>query len=263
MNLFQARPIWAVTDKLERESRGYYWFQGQSGLTRMNELWGSGQLLNARSVTVFKVPQADLSFIGELHNLIDLEIHGTSLGQVEIAKLKKLKSVELRGGIVARITGFEKLRPFSSLVIQTSSSEALARIGGHTKFLHLHSCPEIMPELHEVEYVKKLKIYRSGRGPIDIGAIRHLKNLRWLSINSLSKGLVNCDSFRELTKLKSLLLWDVASLDTKNWLFDMPKLRDLGVWGANDFSEEEFAKLDSKIGLSRDEPKSVVKSFLE
>jgi hypothetical protein len=59
------------------------------------------------------------------------------------------------------------------------------------------------------------------------------------------------------------LLWDVAWLDTKDWLLHMPSLKHVGIWGVHDFTVDELALLSKSVDVSATDPKSVVRSILD
>jgi hypothetical protein len=244
-----------------REHKGCFAFQGEPGLHRLVELYNRGHLSNAVELSLFKLPIADLSFLSNLKKLKNLRINTNSYSAIDVSKLRKLSSLELTGSVIQKIHNLERARYLKTLVLNSPSSSDLAAVGGFAKELYIHGVPEIWPILVETSKVRKIKIYPTRRGPLDLGNMSELGNLRSLDLNSVRKGVISMASLTRLTKLQEFHLWDVDSIDSKSWLFELPKLRMVTIWGRNNFTQAEKDTL-AKLGiLDTKDPKSLLREI--
>ena len=244
-----------------REHNGCFAFQGESGLHRLVDLYNRGNLSNACELSLFKLPIADLSFVSNLIKLRKLRLNTNSSSAIDVSKLNKLSSLELTGSAIQKIHNLERAKNLKTLVLNSPSSSDLAAVGGFAKELYIHGVPEIWPVLVQTSKLRKIKIYPTRRGPLDLGNMSELRNLRSLDLNSVRKGVFNMGSLTRLTKLQEFHLWDVDTIDSKSWLFQLPKLRMVTIWGRNNFTKEEKDTLANLGILDTKDPNALLREI--
>ena len=240
-----------------------YLFQGDAGRAEMYKMFESGELAKAKYLTVMGVKNADLSFIGSLVKLRSLTILSPSLQDIDISKLSKLQRLELGSATQKRIHGIQSLHNIELLALRSPNPIDLARLGGGGTFLSVQGCPTVWPKVIDPSRVRKIKIFPMRKGPFDVANMSNLSNLEDLSINSISKGIVNASKLSGLRNLRILHFWDVASLDSKDWILNLPNLELVAIWGKHDFTSQEISEL-IRIGVFDDEdPETLVSGSLK
>jgi hypothetical protein len=227
------------------EKLGYYWFQGKEGHAKMLALAASGKLKHVRDITTIEIPRADLSFIGNCINIERLMILTGSSKPVDFSKLKKLRKAELAGVFSKVVYGHEELQLLEHLHLSSPTEDALARLGGMTSYLAVYGPPQVWPKLEAPEFVTRLRIVLSRKGPLDVTNISEMKNLKNIDMGRFSYGIVNG---HELTKLEHLVELDLdfnETYDDKEWVFNFPALKDFSHWykAGSDFTAEQYDRL--------------------
>ena len=238
-------------------------FQGEEGLTEIQKKLTSGDLAKAKFLTLIDLKNADLSFIGSLRHLRHLTILCPSRTDIDISKLSKLTRLDLGRAIQKRIQGIERLVGLERISLRSPDPKDLARLGGSGNFLAVHGCPPVWPEILNTVKLRKIKIYPMRKEQLDVSQMANLKNLEDLSINSISKGVVNAARLESLRNLRILHLWDVPSLDSKDWIFGLPNLELVAIWGAHNFTKEELSGLGRRGIFDGEDPDTVLRKNLK
>ena len=230
-----------------KDAEGEFHFQApHRGLERLQEFVGRADFARAENIVFIEMPQSDLSWLSKCTNLRTLYALSLSTHQVDFAPLSALKHLEADGKFLKRIIGLEQLEPLESLSLNSPPAEQLARLGGNSKLLYVGGPPLVWPVFEETKFVDELKIVGLRKGPLDVANIGLLRGLKLLNLSDIHQGIVNADKLASLENLEHLFLWNVRSMDSKDWILSLPKLRKVSIWDKNDFTESDLDKLRAK-----------------
>ena len=220
-----------------RENFKYFF---KENVDKINALIETGGFETAVSIEIGNLPKLDLSFISQLTKLRHLSLGCLSSSHLDLSKLANLESLELHEKSLRSISGFEKLKNLRDVALHSPTSDQLESYAGRGQNLVIYSAPTVIPNLRLASELKRIKIVRSLKGPVDVGNLGSVANLEDLSFNDMHKGIQNCSSLCLLENLRYLMFWNVKQIDSKDWILSLPKLENVSFWGTNDVAEEEM-----------------------
>ena len=231
----------------ESDSEGDFRFQARHrGVERLQEFVARADFEKVKSLRFIEMPQSDLSWIRDCSNVTSISINSNSSQPIDVSKLHNLIHLGAQGSVMKRIFGLENLKPLKSLSFSSPTEYELARLGGNAKLLFVGGAPKAWPKLATPDVITNLKIVRAKSEPLDVGQMKHLSNLEFLSLNSIYSGLCNANELENLSNLEQLFLWKVYTIDSKDWILKLPKLRSFTIWDKHAFDEAELDRLRAK-----------------
>jgi hypothetical protein len=115
-----------------------------------------------------------------------------------------------------------------------------------TSYLAVYGPPQVWPKLDAPEFVTRLRIVLSRKGPLDVTNIAEMKYLKHIDMGRFSYGIKNGHELTKLQHLETLDLDFNETYDDKEWVFEFPSLRRFFFYykkEGSDFTPEQYDRL--------------------